>query len=236
MIRPSDSTKQACQRAAEALVTKSNRDEVLRTLSDHGVAVAPESRAGESQLSAEQGASVGIWREGIERGEKWFVREPNPSARLWADIERIPPKGNRRRVVLLGESAARGYFYDPHYTFARAVADVLTFGGANDVEVIDLARTDAILQDLVELMQQAISLEPDVLLVFAGNNWVLTHQPPNFTMETVSGILREGGGPGRSASIAKTSSAAWPGHSSKRHPPSRQGMGFRPYMCCLNLT
>src|SRR5258708_39885225 len=105
MIRPSDSLKQGCQRAAEALRSESNRERILGTLATYGIAVAPKTPVERDRTTAREVARVGIWRERIQNGERWFVREANEPLRLWADVERIPPKGHRKRVVVFGESA-----------------------------------------------------------------------------------------------------------------------------------
>lgn len=194
MIRPSEKLKPLFEQAAEALIAESSRDRLPEILSAQGLHLAAGDDAPPQPTEKQHGVKVGIWRERIEGGEKWFVREPLEPLRLWADVERIPPKGPRTRVVVLGESAARGYFYDPHFSFAAALRAVLAFAGAEDVEIVDLARTDTVLPRLTELMLEAVSLEPDVLVVFAGNNWMLTHDPPNFSMDEIASILSQGGG------------------------------------------
>ena len=194
MVRPPEESKPLSQAMAETFVLESSYDRVLELASEHGLPLAPAAMPPLSPNSGAEGVCVGIWREQIENGEKWFVRGRSEPLRLWADVDRIPPKRGKKRVILLGESAARGYFYDPHFTFAEAIKSVLSFAKADDLEVIDLARTDTVLPRLIKLMQEAAHLEPDVLVVFAGNNWLLTHDPPNFSMEELAGILKRGGG------------------------------------------
>jgi hypothetical protein len=44
----------------------------------------------------------------------------------WANLGRIEPKeAGRARVVLIGESVARGYLYDPQFTPAMALEMML---------------------------------------------------------------------------------------------------------------
>src|ERR1043165_6459050 len=64
---------------------------------------------------------VGIWEATNEAGGRSFVRvNTGEPWHLWANVQKIPPKGPRRRIVLLGESAARGYLYSPRFTPAQA--------------------------------------------------------------------------------------------------------------------
>src|SRR5262245_54646338 len=58
---------------------------------------------------------VGIWEERQRGNQTLFIRAAGHEPwHLWADEARIGPKRpNTRRVVLIGESVARGFFYDP---------------------------------------------------------------------------------------------------------------------------
>ena len=84
----------------------------------------------------------------------------------------IPTPLGRRRIVLLGESAARGYFYDP--TFSPAVVLQRLFRRlptTQDVDVVDLARSNIDPAGIVGLARQSARLNPNLFIVFAGNNW-----------------------------------------------------------------
>jgi len=116
---------------------------------------------------------VGIWEavddaQGrsfvrVETGERWF---------FWANVQKIPPKGSRRRIVLVGESVARGLLYDPQFNPALALQAMMNEAcGPSEIEVIDLARTDLSQRPLKSLIDSALHLEPDALIVFSGNNW-----------------------------------------------------------------
>ncbi|HSE18769.1 MAG TPA: hypothetical protein VLB46_17055 [Pyrinomonadaceae bacterium] len=113
---------------------------------------------------------VGIWARKIENGKSCFVRRPETRREWlsWANLARIEPKGKKQRVVLIGESVTRGYLYDPQYTPALALQAMLDTQG--DFEVIDLARTNLSYQ-VRALAIEALQLEPDIVIVFAGNNW-----------------------------------------------------------------
>lgn len=113
---------------------------------------------------------VGIWveQEGGPRG-RFERRSTDPSR--WADLATIPPKGRAKRVVLLGESVARGLFYDPQYNCAGVLEALLRRQAGEDVEVVDLASIGISADELAILAEEATQLEPDALVVFAGNNW-----------------------------------------------------------------
>src|SRR5262249_29826315 len=121
----------------------------------------------------------------------------------WANIGRIDPKRDKRRLVLLGESVARGYFYDPQFTPAMALESILRHRlGQGEFEVIDLARTSLEMEGLSELAQSALALEPDAIVIFAGNNWGLTFtNDPRILSDpemllAISAILSKQGVPG----------------------------------------
>jgi hypothetical protein len=86
----------------------------------------------------------------------WFVRrnELDPFG-LWARCERISSKSNRTRIVLLGESVARGHLYDPHYNCARALQQALSKSFGDEVEVVDLARSGASYSQVLEIALEA---------------------------------------------------------------------------------
>src|SRR5262245_38756135 len=82
-------------------------------------------------------ARIGIW-EAQEAGDNpaWIRRSNLEPLELWSEAESIPPRDPRRtRVVLLGESAARGMFQDPHFNPAWALARMLSAARGEEVEV-----------------------------------------------------------------------------------------------------
>src|SRR6185369_10763239 len=67
---------------------------------------------------------VGTWEAVEDAHGRSFVRvETGDPLHLWANVEKIPPKGSRLRIVLLGESVARGYLYDPYFNPVLAASD-----------------------------------------------------------------------------------------------------------------
>lgn len=124
---------------------------------------------------------ISIWMPRRAGGETVWVR-PAPS--LFGDhfadrLELTPRRGPLpRRVVLLGESVAAGYLYAPVVTPAKVLAATLAaVAGPEAFEVIDLARTDERLAGLVATAEAALQLDPDLLVVWAGNNWGLLETP-----------------------------------------------------------
>lgn len=117
---------------------------------------------------------VGTWEATDQAVGRSFVRvDTGDPWHLWANVQKIPPKGPRRRLVLVGESVARGHLYDPNFTPSMALQQMMNAAcGPGKIEVVDLARTDLIHEQLQELVAQAVHLEPDALVIFGGNNWL----------------------------------------------------------------
>ncbi len=120
---------------------------------------------------------ISIWRPRSREGRLvWERPAPGPFGDHHAPrIELAPRTGPLpRRVCLLGESAAAGYLYAPHATPARVLEEQLAaVSGPHRWEVIDLARTNETLGPLVATAEAVLQLEPDLLVVFAGNNFNL---------------------------------------------------------------
>jgi len=116
---------------------------------------------------------VGIWERQAQNGASHFVRSLSAidDWLLWANVQRIEQKGPKLRVLLIGESVARGYLYEPQFTPALALSMILEARiGKDQVEVIDLARTNLSF-GVVDLALSALALEPDAVIIFSGNNW-----------------------------------------------------------------
>lgn len=153
-MTPERPDRQATRRLAELLASEEGTL-VLAQLQRLGLAGAAPAPPAPPRL--------GIWEPD---GAGGFTRSAAYAAewRFWADVERVPPKRGPR-VVLLGESVARGYFYDPAFTPAGALATML------GVEVVDLARSDLTARELGSVLDALPVLEADALVLFAGNNW-----------------------------------------------------------------
>lgn len=124
---------------------------------------------------------ISVWEPQEIHGELVFVRPaPGPLGDHYAAVRELRPKKAELplRVCLFGESVAAGYLYAPHLTLAKVLESHLqTIGGADRFEVIDLARTNETLASLAETVRTSLQINPDVLVIFVGNNWNLLETP-----------------------------------------------------------
>jgi hypothetical protein len=123
---------------------------------------------------------ISIWQPRTLDGETVFVRpEPGPFGDHYATRRELRPKRAELplRVAFFGESVAAGYLYAPHLTPAGALEDHLRAAGGDDFEVIDLARTNETLAGLLATVRASLQINPDVLVLFTGNNWNLLETP-----------------------------------------------------------
>lgn len=114
--------------------------------------------------------AVGIWEEEPETGDFVRSRRHIDLWRFCANVDRIKKKGDRKRVAFLGESVARGFFFSPLYGPGQVLETQLADVGSG-VEVVDLAQSNCGPWWLIEMARAAAVLEPDAIVVFAGNNW-----------------------------------------------------------------
>lgn len=147
-----------------------------------------------STMTGPQQYCVGIWERKLESNEIYFARRKELAREWlsWANVGRIEPKRTKYRVTLIGESVARGFLYDPQFTPAMVLEKMLRMHlGENEVEVIDLARTNLSFE-VKDLAYSAPLLEPDLIVMFCGNNWEAG--PPDPTrLSLVDTILRREG-------------------------------------------
>lgn len=124
---------------------------------------------------------ISIWHPELLEGELAWVRPPvGPLGDHYATTSVLRPRAGRSpvRIGWFGESAAAGYLYAPHLTPARVLEDQLrALAGPDAYEVVDLARTNESLESLVETVESSLQLDPDLLAVYAGNNWRLLETP-----------------------------------------------------------
>ena len=159
-----------------------------------GVSVAGLDEAFGGVPAGNYGDNVGIWAPKVVNGKLSFVRRMEAMAEwtYWADVSRIEAKGEKIRVLLIGESVARGYLYDPVFNPALALQMMLDAQfGEGKVEVIDLARTNLGFQ-IVDVAINALQTEPDIAVVFAGNNWSISEPLPSELAEIDQAIATHG--------------------------------------------
>ncbi|HEY3571710.1 MAG TPA: hypothetical protein VGP73_27530 [Thermoanaerobaculia bacterium] len=124
---------------------------------------------------------ISIWQPREVDGETVWIRpDPQPLGDHFAATKELRRKKAELplRVAFFGESVAAGYLYAPHVTPAQVLERHLrTVGGESHFEVIDLARTNETLGGLAETVRASLQINPDVLVLFAGNNWNLLETP-----------------------------------------------------------
>lgn len=163
---------------------------------------AGEGAAGPGQPQARRPRSAGIWEIVDTPGGAGLRRRPKVplwESCVWSADEEVPGKGDARRVLLTGESTARGYLLDPVFNPAIALRHFLGEApGGVQYQCVDLAQTSIRLPQLRRLIAAAPQLDTDVLVVFAGNNW--TTEPDDLPVAdypaSLPAVLREHGYPG----------------------------------------
>src|SRR5438045_2187437 len=100
---------------------------------------------------------IGIWHPKSENGNTEWIRAKSDQRTLWANVDSIGPKTDRCRVLLIGESVARGFLYDPGLSCANVLQTIFDSAGTM-VEVVDLARTDIQQHELLDLMHASTAL------------------------------------------------------------------------------
>jgi hypothetical protein len=124
---------------------------------------------------------ISIWEPQDLDGETVWIRpDPRPLGDHFAATKILRRKRAELplRVGFFGESVAAGYLYAPHITPARVLETHLqAIGGAANFEVVDLARTNETLPSLAETVRTSLQIQPDVLVLFIGNNWNLLETP-----------------------------------------------------------
>ncbi|HEX3527996.1 MAG TPA: hypothetical protein VH988_13110 [Thermoanaerobaculia bacterium] len=138
---------------------------------------------------------ISIWEPRTEGGATVWVRpEPGPFGDHYATRRELRPKRAELplRVAFFGESVAAGYLYAPHLTPAGVLeAQLRAAGGDNNFEVIDLARTNETLAGLLATVRASFQINPDVLVLFAGNNWNLLETPEVSSYAPTAAARRE---------------------------------------------
>jgi hypothetical protein len=199
MERPPETLKSFSNRLAE-LASGKDSTEVIRLLRLAGLLGESDKSAGHSTHSDNMFGPppnpdhVGIWERKIENGKVCFVRRLETMAEwdLWnPNLGRIEAKSSKKRIVYIGESVARGYLYDPEFTPAMALEMILKPHFAEGIEVIDLARSN-LSHEIKHLAISALQLEPDIGIMFGGNNWGVAFPGTSDIAQLDEALMREG--------------------------------------------
>lgn len=162
MKRPDELTREYLRRLEEQLL---NNKDVFRLMNT----IYLNEILDEKKDKKSSTGRIGIWK----KANGQYVLDETTAAEwnFWSKMTSIPEKGEKKRVLFLGESVARGYFYDPFYNPCKELNDLFQTNGKDGYEVIDLARTDLNYNMLIQLIEEAKQLEPDAVVIFGGNNW-----------------------------------------------------------------
>jgi hypothetical protein len=198
MERPPELLKSFANRIAK-VTCESDAAELIRLLRlsglQGGTAQLKDLYDGDDEFSQSSSPDhVGIWERKIENGKAYFARRMDAMGEwyFWAGRGRIDAKGAKRRVLLIGESVARGYLYDPEFTPALALEKILEpYFGDEGIEVIDLARVN-LGYKVKELALSALQLQPDITIIFAGNNWNISDPRPSELTQIDEALSKEG--------------------------------------------
>jgi tetratricopeptide (TPR) repeat protein len=117
---------------------------------------------------------IGIYKPVLVEGKTHYVRDEQVKMffGIWPKVHTIfPKKENSTRIVFFGESVARGIFYDPHYSPPKVLEEIMKKNCSENIEVIDMAVSSIGPDQILDLCERSVALEPDAYVIFAGNNW-----------------------------------------------------------------
>ncbi len=197
MVPADDRSIEAAARLAQ-LLADTRGAEVLAELQKLSHARwTPDREQGGPQAAPARGTDslVGVWEpEPTPSGVALRRRDGLPEWWLWADADYVPPPPpGVRRLALLGESAARGWLLDPAFNPATALSRQLA-SGPGEYQVVDLARTNIDLETLEQVVDRLPAIEPDVVVIFAGNNFTFAPLEDSYR-DQLAKALRAGGYP-----------------------------------------
>ena len=164
--------REIAERLAEALSTPDGF-RTLRLLQEAGVVKDPLTPALSHGGEREKGPEpISVW---VPEGGVWIRPDPLPLGDHFATRKVLKKKEEELplRICFFGESVAAGYLYAPHLTPAQVLEAQL----GPDFEVIDLSRTNETLPSLAATVRASLQIQPDMLVIFAGNNWNLLETP-----------------------------------------------------------
>lgn len=116
---------------------------------------------------------IGVWERTKIDGVECYRRSERLRGRWgqFASVSTFPVDPVGKRVVFLGESVARGAMLPATQSPARLLQRTLTESMSCSVEVLDLASHGCGPVELCQLLDQTPELDPDLVILFAGNNW-----------------------------------------------------------------
>ena len=138
-------------------------------------------RAVEAKAIFETRAAISIWQP-EQSGDVLIFRRPSPAQFGDHFSHRIQFTQHKAddtiRICYFGESAAAGYLYAPGLYPAEHLEFALNNASPDQFfEVIDFSRTNETLDSLLNTFTSAMQLEPELCVIFSGNNWSLLETP-----------------------------------------------------------
>jgi hypothetical protein len=195
--RPPENLKTAANQLAQLLASSDDSTKVLQImekLNFYGEVPSVEQSEDESDKTDTSSKKIGIWIPKIEGNQTVYIRDPNVhpiEAGHWANIEQFPLKSHKKRVIYLGESVAQGFFFDPYFRLSSELQDMLDSVVPEEIEILDMARSDMGLWPLLALVRATLVLEPDAFVIFAGNNWVTFNESLQDEVNSIAEQLRK---------------------------------------------
>jgi len=173
MSRPSELHKAVATDLATLLpITEENKQKAFDLMEKLGYTQQQKTEVTTSENPFK--SHVGIYKPELKDGKKYYQRDILLKDRwsYFADVQSIPPKSDKKRIVLLGESVTRGFLLDPEYTPAIVLDQLLNSNKDKlGYELVDLAETNLGMAGIKERYAQCMDLEPDMVVFLAGNNW-----------------------------------------------------------------
>lgn len=160
---------------------------------------------GEKEIDMNHKTHLGIWQKKTDGTKEWFERSIGQFHHYsdWAKTQRIPPKSEKYRIALLGDSVAMGSFYEPELTPAKVLEMILN-REQEHTEVIDLSCRTMDADRMLELCREAFVIKPDAIVIFVGKEFIkcaedkkeeeragLILRALNHFIEELNGIFRE---------------------------------------------
>ncbi|MFC7387136.1 hypothetical protein [Sphaerisporangium rhizosphaerae] len=193
-MEPEQASAEAAARLAQ-LLADTRGAEIMAEWQKLGVRAAEPASEATGPSSADRDLEIGIWRaERTGDGVELRRRDDATDAMMWADAGDVSTPGGARRVVLVGESAARGWLLDPVYNPVGVLRRHLDAAAPGGYQCVDLAKSGADLATLEGIVRRLPVIEPDVVILFAGNNFAFPPLDDSYR-DLLAEALRTGGYP-----------------------------------------
>lgn len=195
--RPPENLKYVANQLAQLLASSDDSTKVLQlmeTLGFYGEVPSVKQSEQEYDSTDTSAKKIGIWIPKVEGNQTVYIRDPNVhpfEAGHWGDLEQFPLQSDKKRVVFLGESVARGLLLDPDFCPSSELQSILNSVVPAEIEILDLARSDLGLWSLLAQVRATLVLKPDVFVIFAGNNWVMFNESLQNEINAITEQLRK---------------------------------------------